>query len=268
MSLPPWIARDCSCPSTEWSIVRAAACPNDDASRAALEGLCRRYWYPVYAFIRRWGRLEGLGPELKEEEVQDLTQAFFAHVLEKGVLAAADPQRGSFGAFLRAVCRNFMINAWKRDRREALNGAVVSLDALRDAAGRFALEPPAPGPEAGFDLDWAFAVLTNALEAVRCRYAGRGEAGRFDRLRAYLPLHDGELPGPQAEAAVALGLSVEAFKKAVHDLRAAFARQVRREMAQTLSDPAAVEEEIRNLLANLRRMPPARDGHPATEACQ
>jgi RNA polymerase sigma-70 factor (ECF subfamily) len=262
MSLPPWIAGDRSWPSTDWSIVRAAACPNDAAGRAALEGLCQRYYYPVYAFIRR------LGPELKEEAAQDLTQAFFAHVLKKGVLAAADPQCGSFGAFLRAVCRNFMINAWERDRREVLNGAVVSLDALWDAAGRFALEPPAPDPEAGFDLDWAFAVLTHALEAVRCRYADRGETERFDRLRNHLPLHDGELPGPQAEAAAALGVSLGAFKKAVHDLRAAFARQVRHEIAQTLSDPAAVEEEIRNLLANARRMPPARDGQPAPEACQ
>src|SRR5262249_2803161 len=154
---------------------------------------------------------------------------------------------------------------WWRRRREVLNGPVVSLDALRAAAGRFALEPPAPDPEAGFDLVWAYQVLTNALEAVRSRYADRGEAERFDRLRAYLPLHEGELPGPQAEAAAALGLRVGAYKKALHDLRAAFARQVREEMAHTLSDPAAVEEEIRNLLANARRIPSARDGHPAPE---
>src|SRR5262245_28586694 len=90
--LPPWIPRDCSCPTTEWSVVRAAACPNDTAGRAALENLCRRYWYPIYAFICR--------RRTPEARAQDLTQAFFAHVLEKGVLAAADPQRGSFGAFL------------------------------------------------------------------------------------------------------------------------------------------------------------------------
>jgi RNA polymerase sigma-70 factor (ECF subfamily) len=267
MSPPPWIPGDRSWPSTDWSIVRAAACPNDAAGRAALAGLCQRYYYPVYAFIRRRIRLKGLGPELEEEAARDLTQEFFGHVLEKGVLAAADPQRGSLGAFLRAVCRNFMINAWKRDRREVLNGA-VSLDALRDAEGCFAREPPAPDPEAGFDVDWAFAVLTHARAAVRCQYADRGEAVRFDRLRAYLPLHDRELPGPQAEAAAALGLSVEAYKKALHDLRAAFARQVRHEMAQTLSDPAAVDEEILNLLANLRRIPSARDGQPAPEDCQ
>src|SRR5262249_57228221 len=112
------------------------------------------------------------------------------------------------------------------------------------------------------------AVLTNALEAVRSRYADRGKAERFDQLRDHLPLHDGELPGPQAEAAAPLGLSDGAYKKALHDLRVALARQVRHEMAQTLSDPAEVEEEIRNLLANARRIPPARDGHPAPEACQ
>src|SRR5262245_1377463 len=193
MPLPPWNPGSCSHPSTDWSIVRAAACPNDVAGRAALEKLCRRYWYPIYAFIRRRGT-----PEARAE---DLTQAFFAHVLEKGVLAAADPQRGSFGAFLRTACHNFLIDQWKKGKSDVLNGPVVSPDALRDAARRFALEPAAPDPEAGFDLDWAFAVLTNALEGVRRRYADRGAAALFDRLRAYLPLHDGEPPGPQAEAA-------------------------------------------------------------------
>jgi RNA polymerase sigma-70 factor (ECF subfamily) len=260
MSVPPWITRNSSYPTTDWSIVGAAASPNDAAGRAALERLCRRYWYPVYAFIRH--RVND------KQQAEELTQSFFGHVLQRGVLVAADPTRGSFRAYLLRVCRNFLTDEWRRRRHEVLTDPVVSRDALRDAAGRFAQEPPAPDPEAGFDLDWALQVLTNALEAVRSRYAARHEAERFDRLRANLPLQDGELPGPQAEAAAALGLSVGAYKKALHDLRAAFNRQVRHEMAQTLSDPAAVEEEIRNLLANARRIPPARDGHAASEACQ
>jgi RNA polymerase sigma-70 factor (ECF subfamily) len=184
MPRPPWIPGNCSWPSTEWSLVRAAACPRE-AGRAALENLCRRYWYPIYAFIRRKWTPAG--------EAEDLTQAFFVHVLKNGVLAAADPQKGSFKGFLRIVCRNFLINQGEIDGREVLNG-VLSLDALRDGAGRFALEPPAPDPEAWFEVDWAFDVLTNALEAVRRRYARRGYAEIFDSLRAYLPLHDGESP--------------------------------------------------------------------------
>src|SRR6516225_7259393 len=128
MPRSPWIPGNCSCPSTDWSIVRAAACPNDAAGRAALENLCRRYWYPIYAFIRREGT--------PEAEAQDLTQAFFVHVLQKGVLAIADPQKGSFKGFLLKTCRNFRINQWKIDKRQILNGPVVSLEALRDAAGR------------------------------------------------------------------------------------------------------------------------------------
>jgi RNA polymerase sigma-70 factor (ECF subfamily) len=247
MSVPPWLRGDSSCPTTDWSIVGAAAGPNDAAGRAALERLCRRYYSPVYRFICR---------RVKDEQLsEELTQSFFGHVLAKGVLEAADPTKGRFRAYLLCACRNFLTNEWRRLQREV---RPVSLD----------LEPPAPDPEAEFDLDWAFAVLTNALEAVRGRYADRGEVGRFDQLRAHLPLHDGELPGPQAEAAAALGLAVGAYKKALHDLRVAFARQVRHEMAQTLSDPAAVEEEIRNLLANARRITSARGGRPAPEACQ
>jgi RNA polymerase sigma-70 factor (ECF subfamily) len=256
MSVPPWLRGDSPCPTTDWSLVGAAASRND-AGTAALERLCRRYYSPVYRFIYC---------RVKDEQLsEELTQSFFGHVLARGVLEAADPTRGSFRAYLLCACRNFLTDEWRRRQREV---RPVSLDALREAAGRFALEPPAPDPEAGFDLDWAFAVLTHALEAVRRRYADRGEAERFDRLRAHLPLHDGELPGPQAEAAAALGLSAGAYKKALYDLRAAFARQVRHEIAQTLSDPAEVEEEIRNLLANARRMPSARDGRPASEACQ
>jgi RNA polymerase sigma-70 factor (ECF subfamily) len=264
MTPPPWIPGNCSCPSTDWSIVRAAACPNDTAGKAALESLCLRYWYPIYAFIRRDG-IRRLGTPTAGAE--DLTQAFFAHVLQKQVLGRADPQKGSFRGYLLTTCRNFLINRWETDRHEILNGPVVSLDALRDAAERFDLDPPAPDPDTGFDLDWAYAVLTNALEAVRRQYADRGLAALFDRLRGYLPLHDGEQPGPQAKAAEEVGKSVGAYKKALHDLREVFCRQVRHEMAQTLSDPAAVDEEIRNLLAIVRRMPAAaRNSHPAPEA--
>jgi RNA polymerase sigma-70 factor (ECF subfamily) len=261
MPLPPWIPGNSSCPSTDWSIVRAAARPNDPAGKAALENLCLRYWYPVYAFIRRQGT-----PEARAE---DLTQAFFHHILRNSFLAAADPQKGSFKAYLLRTCRNFLINEWKKDNRKIVKGPVVSLGALRDAADRFDLEPPAPDPEAGFDLDWAYAVLNNALEDVRRGYADRGKAELFDRLRAYLPLHDGELPGPQAVSAKAGSQSIEAYKKALHELRVVFARQVQHEMARTLSDPAEVEEEIRILLANVRRFPPVdRNGHPAPEARQ
>jgi RNA polymerase sigma-70 factor (ECF subfamily) len=242
-------------------MVRAAACPNDTGGKTALENLCLRYWYPIYAFIRRQGH--------SADKAQDLTQEFFAHILKNHFLRRADPQKGCFKAYLLEACRNFLKNQWKRDKCDVLNGRLVSVDALRDAAGRFALEPPAPDPEVAFDVDWAFAVVTNALEAVRRRYADRGSAALFDRLRAYLPLHDGEPPGPQAEAAEEGGQSVGAYKKALHDLRKVFAQQVRHEMARTLSDPAAVDKEIQNLLANVRRIPSAgQNAHPAPEVRQ
>jgi hypothetical protein len=149
-------------------------------------------------------------------------------------------------AYLRASCRHFLINKWKKDHSDALNGPVISLESL---------EPPAPDEE--FDLDWAFAVLSNALKAVRRIYADRGKAVHFDCLRAYLPLHDGELPCTQAAAAMELGITVENFKKKLHDLREEFARQVYCQVAQTLSNSEDVEREITELLASVLRLPRA-----------
>jgi RNA polymerase sigma-70 factor (ECF subfamily) len=251
MTVPPRIPVNCPWPSTDWNEVGAAARPNDTASKAALANLCLRYWFPIYAFIRRRGT--------PEATAQDLTQAFFARIVEKP-LARADPQKGSFRSYLRETCRNFLIDRWKQGSTDILNGPVVSLGAL---------EPPAPDPEEEFDLDWAFAVLTNALGAVRDRYEDRGKAALFDRLRPYLPLHDAEPPRPQAKAAAELGMDVGAFKKALYDLRAVFAKEVRKEVARTLSDPSTVEEEIQNLLAHVRHLPSAPcNRHPNPEARQ
>src|SRR5262245_53003407 len=105
---PPGVNADSSLPDTTWSVVLAAR-PDHPARQAALENLCRRYYYPVYCFIRRRGN--------DPERSRDLTQAFFAHVLHRDVLAAADPARGSFRAFLLQVCRHFLIDEWKRDQR-------------------------------------------------------------------------------------------------------------------------------------------------------
>jgi RNA polymerase sigma-70 factor (ECF subfamily) len=262
MTLPPWIPGDCSFPSTDWSIVRAAASPNDATAKAALENLCLHYWHPIYAFIRREGiRLSGT----PKAGAQDVTQEFFAHILTPPqphqtptFLTAVDPQKGSFKAYLRGACRNFLINKWKKDRRDVLNGPVICLESL---------EPPAPDEE--FDLDWAFAVLTNALKAVRRLYVDRGKAAHFDCFRAYLPLHEGELPNTQAEAAKQLGITVENFKKKLHELRQEFARQVHYQVAQTLSNPEDVEQEIAELLASVRRLPRASaadSGQPTQEA--
>jgi RNA polymerase sigma-70 factor (ECF subfamily) len=207
-----------------------------------------------------------------EAKAEDLTQTFFAHILDlenNKILATANPQKGSFKAYLRKACEHFLIDQWRRDnsQRAAPDRPVLSLDALREAADRFDLEPAAPDPETGFDGDWAFAVLNNALETVRHQYADRGSAELFDHLRAYLPFHDRELPCRQDEAAKETGQSLDAYKQALHKLRKAFAKQVRREIARTLSDSAAVDEEIRILLANVRRIPSAAPrGCPALEA--
>jgi RNA polymerase sigma-70 factor (ECF subfamily) len=248
MTPPPSNPGNCSCPTTDWSEVeRAAHGPNDTAGRVALANLCLRYWHPIYAYIRR---------RKPEDQAQDLTQEFFARIVlnpKNKLLAAADPQKGSFRAYLFTTCWRFLVKKWKEDQKEVLNGPVLSLGAF---------EPAAPESASEFDSYWAYAVLKNALEALRSQYADRDKAALFDGLRAYLPLRDGELPGRQAEAAERLGITVGYFKKLLNNLRQEFAGQVRHELAQTLSDPEDVGQEIGRLLASVRCLPDAAAAPP------
>jgi cyanophycinase len=225
-------------PRTPWSVVRAAAGPDDPAGRAALEDLCRRYLKPIGNYLRKFIPRQGDHPE----KSADLTGAFLAHVLQIKLVEAADPDRRSFRRFLCTVCRDFVIDQWQKRQGDAQNGPVVSPDA------------PDASPEEWIEFEYACGVLETALEVVRSRYAA--EVPLFDQLRPDLPLHNGELPGRQDEAAARLGVTAGNFAKKLFQLRDEFALQVRYEIAQTLPDPSAqdVEEELRQLLAIVCRL--------------
>lgn len=229
--------------TTRWSLVRAAGDHAAPESRAALEALCGIYWYPLYAFIRRQGH--------DADRAQDLTQEFFARLLERDDLAAVDRSKGRFRSFLLTACKHFLCNVYDRAHARKRGGGrgPLPIDAVV-AEGRYGREPSHDEtPERLFERRWALALLDQVLARLRQEYAAAGKDRLFDRLKGHLT---GEADGlPHARAAAELGLSEGAVKVAVHRLRKRYRELLQDEIVQTLDDPAEVEDEIRALFAAL-----------------
>jgi len=229
--------------TTHWSLVVAARDRDSPQARDALAALCATYWYPLYAFVRRQGH--------SADEAQDLTQEFFARLLEKDFLAAVDREKGKFRSFLLAACKHFLSNERDRARAQKRGGgnAPLSLD-LDDAEARFGREPGHTlTAEKLFERRWALALLQEVLARLREEYAARDKEALFDRLRGFLV---GERqPGGHAAAAAELGLSEGAVKVAVHRLRQRYRELIREEIGRTVHDPEAIGDEIRALFAAL-----------------
>jgi RNA polymerase sigma factor (sigma-70 family) len=231
-------------PTTHWSRVIAAGDPAAPLARQSLAALCDAYWYPLYAYIRRRGHTP--------EQAQDLTQEFFAVILEKGLLAKADPGRGRFRAFLRTVCANYLANQHDRETARKRGGgrALLSIDAA-DAAGRYALEPAHElTPERIFDRTWALTVLSRVFEQLQREYDDSGRGAAFSELRALIT-HGSQAPSYETIAA-RLGTTVGAVRVAVHRLRRRYGILLRCEIAATVDDPVEVDDEIRALFAALQ----------------
>lgn len=231
--------------TTRWSLVLAAGAGPAPGSREALAELCAAYWYPIYAHVRRRGH----GPE----EALDLTQGFFARVLEREIVRTADPGRGRFRCYLLGALTHFLAD--ERDRGRALkrggDRVTVSRDAA-DAEARYRLEP-AHGETADrqFERRWATTLIGRVLAELRRRYAAEGNAALFEHLRGFLT-HDPPA-GTRAEAAAALGTSPGAARVALHRMRRRYRDLLREEIAQTVSSPDQVDAEIRDLFAAVRR---------------
>jgi RNA polymerase sigma-70 factor (ECF subfamily) len=227
--------------TTSWTQVLAARDAPSTEAREALEELCRAYWYPLYAFVRRLGE----GPE----DARDITQAYFARLLEKGYLGDYDPERGRFRVFLMASIRNFLSK--EREYAQALKRGggtqIVSLDDT-DAEGRYSHEPVEPlTPEQVFERRWALTLLERVLVRLQVELATAGREQEFERLRGLLT---GEQPKmPYRDVAAELGMSEAAIKTAVHRLRQRFGALLREEIAGTVSSPDQVDDEVRHLLA-------------------
>jgi RNA polymerase sigma factor (sigma-70 family) len=225
--------------TTHWTVVLAAGRRHTPESDAALEELCRTYWFPLYAYVRRRGHAK--------EDAEDLTQAFFARLLEKNFLANLAAEKGKFRAFLLAALKHFLANEWDKSQRQKRGGgsAHLSLD-WQTADTKFQVAATGePSPDQAFDREWALALLAKVIERLQKECASDGNARLFEQLKIFLTAGNGETA--QRETAKTLGLEEGAVRVAIHRLRKRYRILLREEISQTLSDPAQVDEEMRVL---------------------
>lgn len=233
-------------PTTQWSLVVRAGTESPTTARAALDGLCRRYWYPIYGFVRRQGRTH--------HEAEDCTQAFFAQLLATAGMQRADPARGRFRTFLLTAVRNFLTAEWRGAHAAKRGGGVgaVSLDLPVDDP-RFVLEPADRGltPEQAFDRRWARELIDRTVRELREDYARDGRAGVFDALAPLVWGHD-VAADSLAEHAARSGLSTAGFTVALHRLRRRLGARLRANVAETVADAAEIDAELRHLIDAIR----------------
>ncbi len=232
--------------TTHWSLVVAAKPYEASQTRArkALEELCRAYWYPLYAFVRYRG--------YSSDDAQDLTQSFFARIIETGGFASADPERGRFRSYLLGALKHFLANEWHRARTQKRGGQVqfIEWDAL-DPEARYAGAPsPSDDPEHLFDREWALETIAETLQALRDEMVKAGKSEQFDALKGSLT---GEDEPPRQEIAARLDISKDAVKVAVHRLRQRYRKLLRAAIAETVGNEADLDDEMRYLVAVLRR---------------
>lgn len=229
--------------TTHWSVVLTAGRSDTTRARAALEQLCRHYWQPLYAYVRRVGH--------PPEEAQDLTQEFFARLLERNTVARADPARGRFRSFLLASLKNFLAHEWAKARAQKRGGRVQVIPLEFDTAETRCAPEPAntDSPDKIFDRQWALSLLDVVLARLRADYADCGKDDLFLGLKETLTGGRSEIP--YRELGGRLGMSEGAVKVAAHRLRQRYRELLRGEIANTVAGPEEAEEELRHLFAAL-----------------
>jgi len=230
--------------TTHWSMVVAAAGHEGECSQAALTDLCQAYWYPLYAFLRRRGN--------SAEDARDLTQGFFAALLEKGYLADADPERGRFRSFLLTAVARFASKECDKATAQKRGGGrqILSID-FRDGEQRYLREPADNWtPERIFERRWALTLLDRTLTQLRQEHEASGKLAHFEVLKIFLTGQTGA--PPLRQLAEQLGITEGAVKVAVHRLREKYRELLRAEIAQTVATQEDVDDELSLLLAALR----------------
>jgi RNA polymerase sigma factor (sigma-70 family) len=229
--------------TTQWTAVLTAGRRDTTRAKLALEQLCRNYWPPLYAYVRRQGR--------SPEDAQDLTQEFFARLLVRNTFALADPQRGRFRSFLLASLKHFLAHEWEKAHAQKRGGYAQVISLNLDTAETRCVQPAAPGdtPDQAFDRQWALAVLDLVLARLRKEYADSGRDGLFVILKDTLSGGRSEIP--YRELGERAGMSEGAVKVAAHRLRQRYRDLLREEIANTVAGPEEVERELKHLFAAL-----------------
>jgi RNA polymerase sigma factor (sigma-70 family) len=229
-------------PTTRWSLVASAKETASPGARRALEELCQIYWYPVYAYVRRRG--------FDRDVASDLTQEFFARLLETNSFSAVDPARGRFRSYVLAACRHFLANEYDRSMAQKRGGG-QQLQQLKfnDADRRYDGEPAVEmTAEKLFERRWALTLLETVLHRLRADYESSGKGVAFSLLKNRLT---GDSQESYSVLATRLGTTEGAVKVAIHRLRGRYRELLREEIGQTLIESEAIDDEIRDLFAAL-----------------
>ncbi len=231
--------------TTHCSVVLTAGSRDTTRAQAALEKLCRAYWYPLYAYVRRRGQ--------SVEDAQDLTQEFFARVLERNWLARADQAKGRFRTFLLTAMERFLANEWDKVRALKRGGGFRNIPIQLDTAEtRYGVEPAdTHTPEQAFEYRWALALLDEVIGQLEAEFRARDQADLFKALKPCLV--GNRASQPYAELAARLGMEEGAVKVAVHRLRQRYRELLRAEIANTVDSPGQVDAEMRHLFNVLAR---------------
>ncbi len=229
--------------TTHWSLVLSARDKKSPQSAAALEKLCRAYWYPLYAYIRRSGQ--------SKENAEDLTQAFFARLLEKNFLESARRERGRFRSFLLLTLKRFLATEWDHIHAQKRGGFQLHVPLDTELAERkyqteFLAEEISP--DRAYERRWALTLLEQTMSRLRAEFESAGKGGEFEQLKQFLTADQREIP---CVAAAGLGMSENSLRVAVHRLRKRYRELFREEIARTLADGENVDQELRHLLAVL-----------------
>jgi len=228
---------------TDWKTILDAGGDSSAAAAPALKRLCETYWYPLYAHVRRCGH--------SVHDAEDLTQGFFASLLDGGGLKSVHPAKGRFRNFLLASINHYLSN--ERDRHRALKRggetAITSWDAF-EAEERYAQEPAdSASPDVLFARDWAKVLAERVRERLRSEYTARRQGETFVSLEKFLT-HEAE-PGDYAILVPDLGMAEGAIRTAVNRLRARFGGLLRAELARTISSPGELDDELRHIIRAL-----------------
>ncbi len=227
--------------TTQWTMVRQAAGTDDALARKALAALCNSYWYPLYAYIRRTGA--------SPHDAEDLTQGFFAHLIEKGILADADPSKGKLRTFLLACTRHYLADERDRAMAQKRGAAVLVHFDSDEAEKRYVLEPiDHLSPDRLYQRQWALAVLSRSLEQLGEEYRAAGKEEVFAELRPFLGFGQ-ESKKQYDKVAKVLGMAVGTVKSLVFRMRERWREILFDQVGATLDDPTP--EDIRAELTEL-----------------